>query len=98
MDRCFRGCIFGAGLLVILSGAALWLFSMLLTAPLIFAGLWIWSWEFLWARRLLHRFRMWLSRFWKRVQQRPLQWAVFTTLGVLSGAAAYYACYRFGLL
>lgn len=86
------------GLVVVLGGAALWMFSMLLTAPLVFAGLWVWSWEFLWAGRLLHRFRMWLGRFRQRVRQQPLQWAVLTTLGILGGAAAYYASFRFGLL
>jgi hypothetical protein len=98
LDHCFRVCVFGAGLLVILGGAALWLFSTLLTTPLIFAGLWIWSWEFLWARRLLHRFKEWMSRFWKRVRRRPAKWAVITALGALGGAAGSWACFELGLL
>ena len=71
---------------------------MLLTAPVIFAGLWIWSWEFVWARRLLHRFRAWLGRFWRRVRRRPTKWAIITALGILSGVAAYWAGYKFGFL
>ena len=95
-NNCFRAAVFGVGLIVVLGGAALWVFSMLLTAPLIVAGLWVWSWEFVWARRLLHRFKAWLDRFWQRVRRRPIKWAMVTTLGVVSGVAAYWAGHRFG--
>jgi len=95
-NHCFRAAVFGAGLLVVLAGTALWVFSTLLTGPLVFAGLWIWSWEFVWARRLLHRFKGWLDRFWQRVRRRPIKWAIVTTLGVASGVAAYWAGHRFG--
>jgi hypothetical protein len=79
-------------------GAVLWVFSTLLTAPVILAGLWIWSGEFVWARRLLHRFMGWLGRFWERVRRRPTKWTMLTALGVLSGAVAYWASHAFGLL
>lgn len=98
LDHCFRGCVFTVGLLVVLGGAALWMFSILLTAPLVFAGLWVWSWEFLWAGRLLHRFRLWLTRLGERARRRPLRWTALTTVGVASGAAAYYAGLQSGLL
>lgn len=97
-NHCFRAAVFGVGLIVVLGGAALWVFSTLLTAPVILAGLWIWSWEFVWARRLLHRFRAWLGRFWRRVRRRPTKWAIITALGILSGVAAYWAGYKFGFL
>ena len=90
--------MFALGLLMILGGAALWLFSMLLTVPLLFLGLWIWSWEFVWAQDLLHRFRKWLHRFIEKVKQRPRKWSFVTALGVASGAAGYWACFHFGLL
>jgi hypothetical protein len=96
VEHCLQACVFAAGLVAIVGGAMLWLFSMLLTAPAVLAGLWIWSWEFVWARRLLHRFKIWLRRFWKRVRRRPRRWAVVTALGVLSGAAAYWAWLQFG--
>ena len=98
LDHCFRACVFVVGLLAVLGGAALWLFSTLLTTPLILAGLWIWSWEFVWARRLLHRFRIWLSRLWRQVRRRPKRWTVVTALGILSGAAVWWASFEFGLL
>ena len=98
VDHCFRACVFVVGLVTILGGAVLWLFSSLLTTPLIFAGLWIWSWEFVWARRLLHRFRIWLGRFWKRVKRRPTKWTVVTALGILSGVGVWWACFEFGLM
>ena len=98
LDHCFRAGVFVVGLVAVLGGAALWLFSTLLTTPLIFAGLWIWSWEFVWARRLLHTFRIWLSRFWRRVRRRPKRWTVVTALGILSGAAVWWASFKFGLV
>ena len=97
-ERCYRAAVFGIGLIAVLGGAALWLFSMLLTAPLLLAGLWIWSREFAWARRLFHRFRSWVSRFLERVRRRPVKWTVLTALGILSGVAISWACYQFGLL
>jgi len=98
LDHCFRAAVFVVGLLAVLGGAALWMFSTLLTTPVIFAGLWIWSWEFVWARRLLHKFRIWLERFWRRVRRRPKRWTVVTALGVLSGVAVWWASFEFGLL
>jgi hypothetical protein len=98
LDHCFRAGVFVVGLLAVLGGAALWMFSTLLTTPVIFAGLWIWSWEFVWARRLLHKFRIWLERFWRRVRRRPKRWTVVTALGILSGAAVWWASFEFGLL
>jgi hypothetical protein len=83
------------GLVAVLSGAVLWLFSSLLTTPLVFAGLWIWSWEFVWARRLLHRFRIWAGHFWRRVKRRPTKWTVLTGLGILSGAFVWWAWFEF---
>ena len=97
-NNCFRGAVFFLGLVVVLGGAVPWVFSTLLTAPVILAGLWIWSWEFVWARRLLHRFMGWLGRFWERVRRRPTKWTMLTALGVLSGAVAYWASHAFGLL
>ena len=96
-NNCFRGAVFVVGL-VVLGGAVLWVFSTLLTAPVILAGLWIWSWEFVLPRRLLHRFMGWLGRFWERVRRRPTKWTKLTALGVLSGAVAYWASHTFGLL
>jgi len=98
LDHCFRGCVFVVGLVVIVGGAALWLFSTLLTTPVIFAGLWIWSWEFVWAKRMLHNFRIWLTRFWRRVKRRPKRWTVVTALGILSGAAVWWGMFHFGLV
>ena len=98
LDHCFRGCVFVVGLVVIVGGAALWLFSTLLTTPVIFAGLWIWSWEFVWAKRMLHNFRIWLTHFWRRVKRRPKRWTVVTALGILSGAAVWWGMFQFGMI
>lgn len=78
-----------AGLALIAGGVILWLLSTLLTAPLLVAGLWVLSWEFASARRLLHRFTMWIRPFSRRVRRRTARWTTITTGGIASGAAGY---------
>ena len=95
---CFRGGVFLAGLVLVLVGAALWMFSVLLTLPPLFAGLWIWSSEFRWGHRLLRIFTGHAHQLWGRVRARPLRWSARTVLGVASGAAASWAASHFHLL
>lgn len=95
-DRCLRGVVFAAGLVLVLCGAATWLFSTLLTAPLMLAGLWVWSWEFAWARRLQHRFRLHLRRLWERARRRPVWWSLASSAGIAVGGAAYWAFVAYG--
>ncbi|WP_214058057.1 hypothetical protein [Nocardioides aquaticus] len=90
-DLGLRLVVLVAGLVLVAAGAALWLFSTLLTAPLLLAGLWVLSWEFAWARWLLHRFTMWVRPFVGRVRRRPARWTVLTAGGIASGAAGYWA-------
>jgi hypothetical protein len=98
LDHCYRASVFVLGLVVVVGGAALWLFSTLLTTPVIFAGLWIWSWEFVWAKRLMHKFGQWADNLWRRVKRRPKRWTVVTALGILSGAAVWWGMFEFGLV
>jgi len=78
------------GLLLVLVGVAMWLFSVLLTVPPIFAGLWVWSREFDWGHRLFHAFLRRARSLWSRVKQRPRRWTALTVTGVVAGAAAYW--------
>ncbi len=89
-DSGLRLVVLITGLALIAGGVTLWLFSTLLTAPLLFAGLWVLSWEFASARRLLHRFTMWVRPFLRRVRRRPARWTIITTSGIASGAAGYW--------
>ena len=74
------------------------MFSTLLTAPVILAGLWIWSWEFVWAKRLMHKFGQWADSLWRRVKRRPKRWTFVTALGILSGVAIWWGMFEFGLI
>lgn len=89
-----RAGILVSGLVLNLVGAAAWLLSVLLMAPLLLAGLWIWSHEFYWAERLLDRLRRWTQAWWRRVRTRPVRWGV-TTATSLSGTATAYWLWMF---
>ncbi len=91
-----RALVFVAGLVLVLAGAAMWLFSGLLTAPLVLAGLWVWSWEFAWARRLQHRFRLHVRALWKRVRRRPARWTLATLSSIAVGAVGYWGFMAYG--
>lgn len=82
--------VFVGGLVLVAGGAAAWLFSSLLTAPVVLAGLWVWSWEFAWARRWQHAFRLHLRDVWRRVRRRPVRWSAATVLGIAVGVAGYW--------
>jgi len=95
--RVLRVGVFCFGLILILLGGALWLVSMLFAAPLMFAGLWVWSREFHWGHRLFTGFLKRLRALWSRVRARPVRWTVITVCGIASAAAAYWAWGHFGL-
>lgn len=97
-DLALRLVVLAAGLVLIAAGAVLWLFSTLLTAPLLLAGLWVLSWEYAWARKLLHGFTMRLKPLLRRVRRRPATWTVLTTGGIAAGAGGYWALMAFGPL
>jgi hypothetical protein len=85
-----RAGIFAVGAVLNVAGAAAWLLSVLLTAPLMLAGVWVWSREFGWAERLLHRVRAWVASLWQRVRTHPVRWAVMTVAGLAGTAALYW--------
>jgi hypothetical protein len=88
LERCYRGSVFAVGLLVVLAGCALWLLSVLVAIPAVFAGVWLWSKEFEWGRRLLRCLRQYAGRLLQRVRRRPARWTVITVAGVALGAAS----------
>ncbi len=93
----FRAGVFVVGLLSVLVGAVLWLWSALLSAPAAFLGLWLWSREFHWGHRLLRTFLRRASSLWSRVKAHPARWAAITTAGIGGPWAAYWAWGHYGL-
>jgi hypothetical protein len=96
--RLFRSGVFVVGLLLVLVGAAMWLVSLLLAAPPVFLGLWLWSREFRWAHRLFWAFVRRAKSLWTRVRARPARWAVITLGGVSVACAGYWAWGHYGLV
>lgn len=89
LDRCYRCGVFVAGLVVVLAGCALWLLSVLAAVPAVLAGVWLWSREFEWGRRLLAGVKRYGARLWKRARRRPLRWSIMTAAGLALGAASF---------
>lgn len=71
-------------------GAAAWLLSVLLSAPLLLAGLWVWAREFHWAHRLLGHCHLWCGSLWERVRERPVRWGLMTVVSLGSTTTAYW--------
>ena len=92
----FRAGVFIAGLLLVLTGAAMWLVSALLSAPPVFIGLWMWSREFHWGHRLFKAFLHKTRSLWSRAKARPLRWAIITVGGIGLAWAAYWAVRHYG--
>lgn len=85
-----RIAIFVIGGVLNLLGLAAWLLSVLLCAPLMLAGFWVWSHEFDWAKRLLHRVRAWAGSLWRRARAHPVRWGVAAALSLAATATAYW--------
>jgi hypothetical protein len=96
--RLFRAGVFVIGLLLILVGAGLWLFSVFLSLPPVFVGLWLWSREFHWAHRLFRVFLRSARKLWSGVKSHPVRWAGLTLGGVCVAWAGYWALGHYGLL
>ena len=92
----WRAGVFVVGLLLILTGAAMWVISALLAAPPAFAGLWVWSREFHWGHRLFRGFLHRARSMWSRARARPLLWGFITLAGIGGAWATYWAWGRYG--
>ncbi len=89
-SRTRRTCVFGLGCVLHLLGAAAWLLSVLLMAPLMLAGLWVWSHEFDWAERWHSRCRHWSDRLWRRARSHPVRWGITTAVSLGVTGTVYW--------
>lgn len=95
-DLSLRAAVFVLGSRLVAAGVALWVFSTLLTAPVLFAGLWVLSWEFAWARRLMHAFRGWVRTQVRRARRHPVRWAAATAATLALTIGGYWALMSYG--
>jgi hypothetical protein len=89
--RVFRVGVFLVGVGLVVGGATMWLVSTVLSLPVVFLGLWVWSREFHWGHRLFRAFLRWAESLWCRVRSHPVRWAILTVGGVGAAWAAYWA-------
>src|SRR5688572_5377765 len=90
--------VFLAGLLFVLLGLALTVLPGPLTIPPVLLGLWVWSTEFDWARRIFATFARKGRDAWKHARQHPVSSAAVTVGGLAAAALAFWAVGHFDLV
>ena len=94
----YRVGVFVAGLLFVLLGLALTVLPGPLTIPPILVGLWVWSTEFEWARRIFVTFRKKARDTWAHAKQHPVSSAAITVGGLAAAGIAIWAVAHFQLV
>lgn len=90
--------VFVVGLLFVLLGGALAVLPGPLTIPPVLIGLWIWSSEFTWARRLFQSFQRKARQAWEHAKIHPVSSALITVGGLAAAGAAFWAVGHFALV
>jgi hypothetical protein len=90
--------VFVVGLLFVLLGLALTVLPGPLTIPPVLIGLWVWSTEFDWARRVFATFARKGRDAWKHAKQHPVSSAAVTVGGLAAAAAVVWAVGHFDLV
>ena len=94
----WRGGVFLAGFLCIIGGVALMVLPGPLTIPPVLLGLYLWSTEFDWARRMFDVVRIKARTAWRRARARPWTAAVVTGGGLLAAGAGIWVVGHFHLI
>jgi uncharacterized membrane protein YbaN (DUF454 family) len=90
--------VFVVGLLFVLLGVALTVLPGPLTIPPVLIGLWVWSTEFDWARRLFAAFRRKALAAWRHARQHPVSSLAVTVGGLAAAAVVFWAVGHFDLV
>ena len=90
--------VFVVGLLFVLLGLVLTVLPGPLTIPPVLVGLWVWSTEFEWARRVFATFARKGRDAWKHARQHPVSSAAVTFGGLAAAAAVFWAVGHFELV
>jgi uncharacterized membrane protein YbaN (DUF454 family) len=93
-----RVVVFVAGLLLILLGLVLIVLPGPLTIPPVLLGLWLWSREFEFARRLLRPMQKKGAVAWEQAKAKPFHTTVVTVLGLIGAGVVIWATFRYDLL
>lgn len=98
LAQVWRVGVFLAGLLFVALGVALAVLPGPLTIPPVLVGLWIWSTEFDWAKRLFTSFQRKAKDAWEHAKQHPVSSAVITVGGLALAGAVFWAVGHYGLV
>lgn len=90
--------VFVVGLLFVLLGLALTVLPGPLTIPPVLLGLWVWSTEFEWARRVFVTFRRKAREAWAHARQHPVSSAAVTVGGLAAAGLVFWAVGHFDLV
>jgi len=90
--------VFIAGLLFVALGGALAVLPGPLTIPPVLIGLWIWSTEFAWAKRLFESFQRKARQAWAHAKVHPVSSALITVGGLALAGAAFWAVGHYQLV
>jgi hypothetical protein len=86
------------GLLFMALGVALAVLPGPLTIPPVLLGLWVWSTEFAWARRLFASFARKARDTWRHARQHPASSAAITVGGLAAAGVAVWAVGHYGVV
>jgi Putative transmembrane protein (PGPGW) len=90
--------VFTVGLLFVLLGLALTVLPGPLTIPPVLLGLWVWSTEFEWARRVFVTFRRKARDAWQHARQHPVSSAAVTVGGLAAAVLVFWAVGHYDLV
>ena len=94
----YKAGVFIVGLLFILLGGALAVLPGPLTIPPVLIGLWIWSTEFAWAKRIFQSFQRKARQAWEHAKLHPVSSALITVGGLIAAGAAFWAVGHYELV
>jgi uncharacterized membrane protein YbaN (DUF454 family) len=90
--------VFVVGLLCVAIGVAMAVLPGPLTIPPVLLGLWVWSTEFVWARRFFTTFSRKASEAWAHARQHPAGSLAITVGGLAAAGVAFWAVGHFELV
>jgi hypothetical protein len=90
--------VFVVGLLCMALGLALSVLPGPLTIPPVLLGLWVWSTEFAWARRIFVSFRRKAREAWQHARQHPVSSLAITVGGLALVGVVVWAVGRYQLV
>jgi len=94
----YRVAVFVVGLLFMAIGVALAALPGPLTIPPVLLGLYIWSTEFRFAKRLFESFKRKADAAWKHAKEHPVSSALITVGGLIAAGVAFWAVGHFDLI